>query len=115
LKIRKKYTCSLVNEDEVTLGMIKKVRNFIAYGKIDEKTLEELISKRGQPLDKSKKIDVKKIIDVLNKEKSFENTGIKPFFRLHPPRKGINAKLHYPQGVLGNNKEKINNLIIRML
>jgi hypothetical protein len=41
--------------------------------------------------------------------------GIKPFFRLHPPRKGINSKIQYPKGVLGNNKEDINKLIERML
>ncbi|HRZ85748.1 MAG TPA: uL30 family ribosomal protein [Candidatus Paceibacterota bacterium] len=115
LKLRKKYTCTILHEDPVTLGMIKKVRNFVAYGKIDEKTIEELIEKRGQPIDKSKKIDVKKIVELLKKEKSFENTGIKPFFRLHPPRGGINAKLHYPKGVLGDNKESMSLLLKKML
>ena len=44
-----------------------------------------------------------------------EELNMKPFFRLHPPRGGINAKIHFPKGVLGNNKEKINDLIKRML
>ncbi|KKL95423.1 hypothetical protein LCGC14_1854700, partial [marine sediment metagenome] len=41
--------------------------------------------------------------------------NLKPFFRLHPPRKGIKSKLHFPKGVLGDNKEKINDLVLRML
>ena len=40
---------------------------------------------------------------------------LKGFFRLHPPRKGINSKLQYPKGVLGDNKKDINKLIERML
>ena len=44
-----------------------------------------------------------------------DELSIKPFFRLHPPRGGIKSKVHFPKGVLGNNKEKINELIMRML
>jgi large subunit ribosomal protein L30 len=43
--------------------------------------------------------------------------NIKPFFRLHPPRGGIDSAKHFgiKKGVLGNNKESINKLIERML
>ena len=41
--------------------------------------------------------------------------NIKPFFRLPPPRGGINSKERFPKGVLGNHREKINELIRRML
>ena len=45
--------------------------------------------------------------------------GLKPFFRLKPPIKGFERKgIKTPfsmGGVLGYRKEKINNLIIRML
>jgi len=36
---------------------------------------------------------------------------------LHPPRKGIESKKHFGvgKGVLGDNKEKINELLERML
>ena len=49
------------------------------------------------------------------KGKKYDELGIKPFFRLHPPRGGIRSKVHYPEGVLGNHKEKINELVERML
>ena len=48
-------------------------------------------------------------------KKSYWALDLKPFFRLHPPRGGIKSKIHFPKGVLGNNKEKINDLVERML
>jgi hypothetical protein len=74
-----------------------------------------LIEKRGQLINKEKKIDIKKIVEELEKGKKYEELNLKPFFRLHPPRKGIKSKLHFPKGVLGDNKEKINDLVKRML
>ena len=115
LKLRRKYACTLFDSKTETMGMIKKIRSFVAYGEIDRETLIELIKKRAKPLDKEKKFDADKISDIILREKKFDNAGIKPFFRLHPPRGGINSKAHFPRGVLGNNKEKINDLIKRML
>ena len=89
LRIRKKYSCVVIEPTKENMGMIQKVRNQVAYGEISEDTLKKMTEKR--------------------------KTKIKNFFRLHPPRKGINAKLHFPKGVLGNNKEKINELLERML
>jgi len=120
LRIRRKYACVVINPTKENLGMIKKVRNFIAYGEISKETLEKLIEKRGQALDKKKKIDAKKAAEELEKGKNYGDLNLKPFFRLHPPRGGINSKFHFGKGkrgkgVLGNNKEKINELIERML
>lgn len=98
LRLRRKYTCVVLEDIPENLGMINKVKDFVAYGKIDEETYKQLVEKRGQ--------------------KDPNNKGqIKPFFRLHPPRKGIETKKPFGvgKGVLGNNKEKINDLIIRML
>ena len=115
MRLRKKYSAILMKENEETKNLLQAVRNFVAYGKIDAKTMEELISKRAKPLDNKKaKIDAKKIVEIIEKQ-GIDKAGIKPFFRLHPPRKGINSKLHYPKGVLGDNKEDINDLVRRML
>ena len=98
--------------------LLLKIRNHVAYGKIDNKTLEKLISLRGQPNseNKGKKIDVKKIVEEIEK-KGLKKQGLKPFFRLHPPRKGIESKKHFGvgKGVLGDNGEKINKLVEKML
>jgi large subunit ribosomal protein L30 len=115
LRIRRKYACVVVKDNPVLLGMLKKVENFVAYGDISKEMILELLKARAQPIDKSKKINAEKAAGEFEKGKKLQELNIKPFFRLHPPRKGINAKLHFPKGVLGNNKEKINDLIKRML
>lgn len=92
LRLEKKYSCVILeNPSKEYLGMIKKLDNFTAYGEISEETLKKLKEKRA--------------------------TKHENFFRLHPPRKGIESKKHFGvgKGVLGNHGEKINELIERML
>jgi large subunit ribosomal protein L30 len=117
LRLRRKYTCVLVRETPEMLGMIEKVRNVIAFGKIDDKTLVELIKARAKKIGdtKAKITDADKIAKEIMAGKKLEELGIKPWFGLHPARGGIETKLHYPRGVLGDHKEKINELIMRML
>jgi large subunit ribosomal protein L30 len=115
LRLRRKYSAVLLKETKENLILLKKVRDFIAFGTIDQKTLELLIEKRAQPI--KDKVDVKKIMDNIDKKK-LEDLGIKPFFRLHPPVGGIDSKKHFgvtKKAVLGDNKEKINDLLRRML
>jgi len=115
MRLRKKYSAILLNESKETENLLQSVRNFVAYGPINKETLVELVKKRAQPTKKIK-IDAEKIAEQISK-KSYEELGIKPFFRLHPPIGGIDTKLHFPlkKGVLGDNKEKINDLARRML
>ena len=97
LRIRRKYSAIVLEKPtKEQLGMIKKAKDSVAYGEINDDTYKQLIEKRG-------KKDLK--------------GNLKPFFRLHPPRGGIESKKHFGvgKGVLGNNKEKINDLILRML
>ena len=120
LRIKKKYSCVVLeNPNESQLGMIKKVKDFIAYGEINEETYKKLIEIRGQLVDRKKsKPDAKKVLAGILEGKKYEDFNLKSFFRLHPPRKGIDSKKHFGEsskGVLGNNKEAINKLIERML
>jgi len=96
LRLRRKYACVVLDKpSKEVLGMVKKMKDFVAYGEISEETYKELVEKRGQKDLKGK---------------------LKPFFRLHPPRGGIESKKHFGvgKGVLGNNK-KMDELIGRML
>jgi len=120
LRLRRKYACvvfdTLPNRSEgkgtskpskEILGMIKKVRDFVAFGEIDDATYKELVEKRGQK-DKN---------TLPSRSEGKGTSGkLKPFFRLHPPRGGIESKKHFGvgKGVLGENK-KMNELVGRML
>ena len=115
LKLRRKYSCVVVKPTKDTLGLIEKVKYYVAYGEIDKETLIKLLKARGQKIDKKSKKDAGEIAEKLSSGDSFKQWGLKSFFRLHPPRKGIKSKLQYPKGVLGNNKKDINKLIERML
>ncbi|MEA3329775.1 MAG: uL30 family ribosomal protein [Nanoarchaeota archaeon] len=115
LRLRRKYSCVVLAENDVIKGMLQKVRSFIAYGEIDKDTLVELIKARGQLIDKADKIDAEKIADEIIKKGNMKDLKIKPFFRLHPARGGIVSKQHFPKGVLGNHGVEINKLVRRML
>jgi large subunit ribosomal protein L30 len=114
-------------------GMLRKCKDYISYGEIDEKTLIRLLRVRGKvegnhPLTEE---HIKNLTSYKNfrelakallsgeihyKEKDIYK--IKPVFRLHPPRKGHrkSIKKHYSEGgTLGNVGIYINELIHKML
>ena len=115
MRLRRKYSAILIHSSDENKKLLQKIRNYIAYGPIDKETLKLLIEKRAKSIDK-KKVDAEKILEHIDK-KSMLSLGLKPYFRLHPPRGGIDSKIHFgkKKGVLGDNKEKINYLVRRML
>ncbi|MBU0761136.1 MAG: hypothetical protein KJ600_04295 [Nanoarchaeota archaeon] len=117
IKLRRKYSAVLLAPTKENLKLLKKIRSYVAYGTIDKETLVQLIKERGQPIKAGDKISAEKIVEGLAK-KSLNDLGLKSFFRLHPPRGGIDSKKHFgtsSKAVLGDNKEKINDLVRRML
>ena len=109
LGLTRKYSCIVLDKPtEVELGMIKEIKDFIAYGELDAETYKKLVEVRGKKFKKTKN-------SKFEKEKRM-------VFRLHPPRGGINTKQHYSlengnvkRGVLGNHGKKINELLEKML
>lgn len=92
LNLKRKYSCAVLDKPtKVQSGMLNKVKDFVAYGEINEETYKKLVELRG------KKSKIR--------------------FRLHPPRGGIESKRQFGvgKGVLGNNGKEINKLIERML
>lgn len=92
--------CVVVREDEHYLGMIRKVKDFVAWGHIDAATLKLLLEKRGR-LSGNKRLTEQLIKESLgfgsmsdlaaaihSGQTGLKELGIKPVFRLHPPRKG---------------------------
>ena len=117
LRLRKKHACVLIKESPETLGMLRKVQQYVAYGTIDNETLKELLAKRGR-LAGDKPIDPKNINDELTAKIEKGDLGkIKPFFRLQPAKGGFKKKTSrlYPHGVLGNHGKNISILLRKML
>jgi len=102
LRLYRRNYCAVLPGTPSIMGMLKKTRNYITWGEIDDETLKLLKEKR---LEKTKD----------KKGKDIE----KKFFRLQPPRKGFERKgTKIPfkvGGALGYRGNKINDLIKRMI
>jgi len=97
LKLFKKNTCVVVDDNKVMRGMANKIKDFSTYGELDDKTHKLLLEKRA----KTKKGVITNVFHLNPPRKGFERNGIKqPFTK---------------KGALGYRKEKINDLIQRMV
>ncbi len=97
LNLKRRYTCTVVEDTPSYRGMLQKVKDMITYGEIDDKTYEKLKKQRGIKTE----------------------DGLKPFFRLNPPRKGFarkGTKVPYAKGgASGYRGKEINKLLERMI
>lgn len=129
LRLNKVNHCVVLPVNETTTGMIKRGKDYIAYGTIKEDDLVQLLTLRGKVNGNVKLTDeyVKEnseystIADfahaVMSEEVQLKDLpNLKPLFRLHPPRKGHKGIKHTVQegGVLGNHGENIGELLNRM-
>ena len=128
LRLKNVNNCVIIPETKEYLGMLKKAKDYITWGKIDKKTLSKLLEKRckilgNKSIDKESLKDIgfddfDKFSDALIKGKLNlkDLKNIKPIFRLNPPIHGYKAtRLPYPKGSLGDRGEKINELLERMI
>lgn len=95
LRLRKKHACAVHEKTPVIMGMLRKVKDYATYGEISEETFAEMAKKR-KPKDEKH-----------------------PVFHLHPPRGGYGRKgikvSFQEKGALGYRKDRIKDLIMRML
>jgi large subunit ribosomal protein L30 len=118
LNLAKKFRATIVPESAEYSGMLNKIRQLVAWCRVDNDTVKDLLDKKGrktasQPL---KETDLPKeynsldklASDIANDEVVFSKlNGIKPWFALNPPRGGFkkSIKKQVPQnGILGENK-----------
>ena len=119
----------LIDENPSYTGMLQKGKDYITWGEIDAETLAKVIAKRGRLAGDVKITDeyLKENTDyssveelakaVVESKATLEDAGIKPVFRLHPPRKGYKStkKTYNEGGSLGYRGEKIGELIVKMI
>ena len=131
LRLYKQNGCVVVPSKPTYLGMIKKAKDYITWGEIDEETFKNLLIKRGRiPGNKPLTVEymketAKTDFDAFVKEyfgftKELKDVpGLKCFFKLTPPAKGFGRKglkkAFSLGGALGYRKDKINDLIKRMI
>jgi len=112
-------------------GMITKAKDYITWGEIDEETILSLLTKRGR-LPGNKRLSE----EYLRKNSSYRTLkslakaiaegeasvsdveGLKPVFRLTPPRQGFKGKKNLPVGmggITGYRGAEINQLASKMI
>jgi large subunit ribosomal protein L30 len=121
--------CVLVADTPENLGMIRKVKDYVAYGEVDPATLETLLATRGRVIGDAPLTDeyiksnstytgIVELAQALAKGETRlrDIPGLKPVLRLHPPRKGYKTtKRTYVQGgALGYYGQEINTLLYKM-
>jgi large subunit ribosomal protein L30 len=120
LYLNKRFSATLVPETSDYLGMLRKIKEWVAWSKADSEIVKTLIEKRGKKITQldsqkeGKKKDEYKGIDELvnvivnDKIKFSDQNNIKPWFSLNPPRGGFkkkSKKQFTDGGILGNNKD----------
>jgi large subunit ribosomal protein L30 len=129
LKVLRKFSASVVPDDGPTLGMLKLCKGFVAWSPVGADLLATLLKKRGMvsstrelDLASLKKLGYKKHEELAAKmvKKNLRLSaveGVRPFFRLAPPRGGFKRSLRRQfteKGVLGANP-KLEEIVRRMV
>jgi large subunit ribosomal protein L30 len=110
---------SIWQETEQTKNAIKTVQDYVTFGKINEEALKKLVEIKSLPLKKGQKVEAKKVLEELKKGKTAKQAGIKNLFKLAPPKGGYERKgIKVPYklgGALGDRKEQMSELVLRMV
>jgi large subunit ribosomal protein L30 len=121
--------CVLVPDTPENLGMIRKVKDYVAYGEVDAPTVETLLQTRGRVLGdaplteeylktNSTYASINEFAQALagGETKLRDVPGLKPVLRLHPPRKGhkTTKRTFVQGGALGYYGQEINTLLYKM-
>ena len=129
LKLTRINHAVLIEDNPSYKGMLQKAKDYITWGEVDVDSVTSLLSKRGKLPGNVKlteeyvkeNTDFSSIEDlskaVVESGAKLEDSGVKPIFRLHPPRKGHKdlKKTFAESGTLGYRGDKIGDLIKKMI
>jgi large subunit ribosomal protein L30 len=128
LNLYKKFWATILPETPESLGMLKKIKDFVAWTHVDANFVQELLEKRG-------KTNGSKPFKVLPETGPYHSIGslasdiakdkvrlsslkaVKPWFSLNPPRGGFKRKTktqYHQKGILGEDRELVD-IIRRMI
>ena len=128
LSLYKKFWATLLPETQESIGMLRKIKDFVAWSHVDASFVKELLEKRGKTIgSKPLKLlpnsapynDIDELAADLAKDKIRLSSlhMVKPWFALNPPRGGFKRKTktqYHQKGVLGEDKELVE-IIKRMI
>lgn len=131
MNLYRRNSCVILKNIPSQLGMLNFVKDYVTWGEIDEATFNALLKNRGK-LPGNKKLTGEYLKaklnmtfdefskDFMSYKKELKNIpGIKSYFKLQPARYGYGNKgikeAFSKGGALGYRKDKINELLMRMI
>lgn len=129
LRMERNNYATILKESPSYLGMLRKAKDYVTWGEPTVDTVKLVLETRGKITGDAKVTDevlkalgyesVEKIATaIVAGEVEFSQlNGVKPFFRMHPPKKGFKRTVKRPyndHGELGYRGEAINELVKRM-
>jgi len=129
LRVDRNNYATIIDDRADYKGMLQKAKDWITWGEPTVETVKEMLIKRGKAPGEVKLSEeyIKELgyesfdelaEKIVNCEIGIHHIeGIKPFFRLHPPKKGFKKSVKRPyksKGELGYRGEAINELAVRM-
>lgn len=122
LRLKRKHNCVFIPDNNpVYSGMLKKVKDYVTYGKIKDETVKMVLTKRMKRIDKKKVAPelVEKAFKIIKEGKLLKDVDdIIPVLTLSPPKKGfepLGIKKSYKQGGALSMRDNIDSLIARMV
>ncbi len=130
LHLTRKFHATVVPDTPSYRGMIQKVKDYVAWGPSTPELVKDILTKRGRLsgsrhlteeylLEKSGLKSIGELAEAISSGRMAlkDIEGLKPVFRLHPPRGGFKGptKRSYKTGGELGLREDISSLIMRML
>ena len=129
LHLTRNCHATLIDDRPSHLGMLRKAKDYLAWGEVSKEGVVLLLTKRGRLAGNRKLTDryvqeigyesIEDLAEAVHKIKVEYNglRGVKPIFRLRPPKKGFSGKVKRSfasGGVTGDRGQAIDDLIRRM-
>jgi large subunit ribosomal protein L30 len=133
LRLDRVNHCVVVDDTSSNVGMIRKAKDYITWGTPSAASLSAMLRKRGRLVGDRPVTDAYVSESTEGRHATVESFAgawasgaesldalpdLKPVFRLHPPRKGHKGSVKQGVavgGALGDRKERIDELIERMI
>jgi len=120
----------LIDDRPSFLGMINMVKDYVTYGEASKETVTMLLKEKARLAgskeltdEYAQKVGYRSLEELAEavfdcRVEYWKLPNIQPVFRLHPPSKGFKGKIKRSfssGGELGYRREKVNELLKRML
>ncbi|MEM2923514.1 MAG: 50S ribosomal protein L30 [Candidatus Nitrosocaldus sp.] len=113
LNLKRRFNATIVPEQEPYIGMLRTVKDYVAWCKVDAGFVKQLLEKRGKytvgDVTRLGFSNIDEFAEALASDKVvLSRLNVKPWFALAPPKGGFKRSskhMYSDGGILGDSKE----------